>query len=424
MPKQGYSVPTLYRYNGDVSKEWYVGFRFTCPNTLKRKPVQVRTGINYFKTAKERDREAVAVIALVKQCLEDGWHPHLERMEAFLQRTARPTETEPETQITEVNVSSITFLQALKFALEKKRKFLKGRSLQAYEYIYRFAEKAAPAVRLDKPYVDVKRIHIKLLLEQIALDRQKAYRKGGHGIRKGQPFTPNAYNKYRKNLSALCGEVNEWCELEYNPCAKIKNQERIDTGIHRHATDVELQIIKEKLPFLHPQLYNFLRFEYISGMRPGEIQDTKFDMVDELNSCIKLSDIKLVMNSKGETVSKTKTFRMVPIPRYLLEWIVARGKNYPPHYYIFSSGFMPGEHRHAQGWASRCWERVVKKGLGIDVSLYSFKGLGGDAKRDAGVEFGGVMLGFGHTKPSTTSIYLSKEGERLRRQIIEKAPDL
>lgn len=422
MPKQGYSKPKLFNYAGDLSKEWYVGFRFTCPKRQIRKPVQVRLGINYVRTVVDREAEGKAVLKIVERCLKDGWNPQDENIETYLKRQNEATEPEPAPHDDLlIDYSTMTFNEALTHALAEKKKALKKRSIPEYKSIHKFATHAAKIIGLDKFKIgDVKKVHIKKLLEQISKDRQAAYDKQG----KGKIFTPNAYNKYKKNLSALWSELDEWDAVEYNPCEKLKTKDKIETGIHRHATDEELKILKARLQADLPQLYAFLRFEFVTGMRPSEILDTTFNMVDWLNSCIKLSDIKVIRNKDGETISKTTSYRMVPVPAFLLDWLKKRAAPYPGHYYIFSRNLMPGTHKHAQNWISRLWEREVKKKMGINVSLYSFKGLGGDAKRDAGIPLEGVMVGYGHTKPSTTKIYLKKEGERLRKQIITAAPDL
>ncbi len=74
----------------------------------------------------------------------------------------------------------------------------------------------------------------------MAVDRQDAYDKEG----KGKIFTPNSYNKYKAYLSAFFDELEEWEAVEYNPCEKIKDRDAIETGVHRHATDKELEISK------------------------------------------------------------------------------------------------------------------------------------------------------------------------------------
>lgn len=419
MPKQGYSNPKLFDYAGDLSKEWYVGFRFTCPKRNTRKPVQVRLGINYLTTVKDRQTEAKGVIDIVKECLDNGWNPHDENIESYLKSYS---ETTPSDQPgTEETYELMAFNDALSFAYKEKEPSLKKKSKQAYASVLRFAQAAAQKLGIDKMQISkTKKAHIKRLLKQMAEDRQAAYDLEG----KGKRFSPNSHNKYKTYLSAFFDELEEWEAVEYNPCEKIKDKDEIETGVHRHATDKELEIIKRELPITFPEMYNLLRFEYITGMRPDEILDTTFDMIDWLNSCIRLSGPNMIVNNEGEIIGKTTIYREVPVPTFLLDWLRQRAEGMPKHYYIFSRRLAPGDHRTTTNWLSRMWNAEVKKKLGINVSLYSFKGMGGDAKRAVGIDLGAVMVGYGHTTPSTTKIYLSKEGERLRQQIISNAPDL
>ncbi|QEH40492.1 phage integrase family protein [Chitinophaga sp. XS-30] len=201
--------------------------------------------------------------------------------------------------------------------------------------------------------------------------------------------------------------------IEYNPCDKIDDKPPIAFGIHRHATDEETEVIKNHLAKAHPELLNLLRVEYVTGMRPDEILQVKYTMVDWLNSVIKLS----------YEVGKTKVFRLVPVPAFLLDWIRERQGDQPATNYLFGRKLQSGPRSLTTNNFSRLWNKYVKAQLGLDVSLYSFKGAGGDAKRDVGIDRPAVSVGWGHTSVNTSKIYLEKEGERMRKQIIANSPD-
>ncbi|WP_343702680.1 site-specific integrase [Chitinophaga sp.] len=416
MLKQGFTAPKLHSYDGDTSKEWYVGFRYTCMVRHQRKPFQVRAGINYFKTAKDRECEGATVVKLVKECLEAGWNPFENDLKAFM---GQPS-TVPEHK--EALLSEMPFNNALEFAYKKKKASLKESSALQYGIVIDMALSAAKDIGINAmPVSNTKKHHIKLLLEQMAMNRQAVYDAEG----RGQRFTPNSYNKYMLYIHSHFEELEEWGAVEYNPCSKIKLKDEVETGRHRHATDEEIALIKEKLPILAPDLYHFLRFEYVTGMRPKEILLTTPEMIDQLNSVIKLD----------YTEGKTKIYREVPLPGFLLEWINKRMAGLPPTWYIFSHKLRPGTTLKRSAYASAMWKAVVKdkpnekskyrpkERLGLPVSLYSFKGAGGDAKIDAGIPIKSVSVGWGHTSIATSKIYLKKEGERMRKQIIANAPD-
>ncbi|MGE7777395.1 tyrosine-type recombinase/integrase [Chitinophaga sp. NPDC101104] len=419
MLKQGYTDPQLHRYSGDTDQEWYVDFYHTCIQRNKRKRVQVRLGINFFKTAKERDREARAVIKIIRDSLEAGWDPHDCKLDVWLQ-THQPKIPEPIVTVQELKTpdgipvpTPATLLpEALELAYKIRQKELKKKSCQNYETGLRYAIPAIKAAGMDKlPLEKVKRVHIRMVLEQIGKIRQAEYDKQG----KGKIWTPNAFNRYKSYISAYFDALEEWEAVEFNPCDKIADKDPIDFGTHRHATDEELRILKQELPKLHPELYNLVRFEHVTGMRPNEILQYKYSMTDWLNSEIKLSYME----------GKTRIYRVVPVPAFMLEWIKARKGMQPDNYYVFGKGLKSGPKSLTANSLSRRWSSYVKEKLGLNISLYSFKGLGGDAKRDAGVSYGGVQAGYGHALgSSSTKAYLRKEGERLRQEIKDSIVDL
>lgn len=160
MPKQGHSDPKLFSYKGDLSKEWYVCIHHTCPTCRVRKPFQVRLGINYHHTVKEREAEGKAVIELVKECLKEGWNPHDGNLKQYLQKEQEPELTPGDDLL--IDYSTMFFTEALTYALKQKKKNLKKRSLPELKSVHKFATAAAITIRLDKFCIaDVKKVHVK-----------------------------------------------------------------------------------------------------------------------------------------------------------------------------------------------------------------------------------------------------------------------
>ena len=366
----------------------------------------MRLGINYGKTVEQRDADGEVAVGIVKEALKDGWNPFDMPIKRFL---SEQSPTPAQKLITDL--PGMPFSSAIAFAVEKKRGSLKPSSATAYADPIRFALEAAKKLGMSQlPIGQFKKVHIKLLLDQMGKDRQAFYDKQCNG----KAFTGNTYNRYKAVLSAHFYELEQWEAIEYNPCDKIPDRDEVETGVHRHATDEELRIIKSELPKVYPALYEALRFEHGTGMRPNEILNITLDMVDELNSLIRLTYFE----------GKTKVFREVPVPSFLMEWIIQRREGQPDNHYLFSKGFKPGPKRMGRNYINQNWKRHVKDRLGINVSYYSFKGLGGDAKIDAGIPLRAVSIGWGHTSVKTSQIYLRKEGERLRKQIIANSPEL
>jgi integrase len=413
MAKQGFTTPKLHSYNGDLNKEWYVGFRHTCPTTGVRKAFQIRSGINYIDTIREREREGLAVAKIISQILERGWNPHVEKYEEFISRCENKVE----------EISLMPFNDALDFVLESKKPNLSHKSYLDIRGVKNFAKSAAYKLSYNNmPIGQTKRQHIKLLLDQIGKDRQEFYDQeyrlktaAGKKV-KCKKWSGNSYNKYRTFLQLLFNELVEFNALEYNPCDKISTKPEMETNLHRHATEKEKELIKATLFTQHRNFYIFVVAEYLTGIRPNELFGLRVADIDWFNQCF---DIRPV-----EGGSKTRKARRVPIPNAMLKYLdMLNLERANPDDYIFSKDFKPGPKRSKREAATRLWKEVVKDGLGLNVSLYSFKGLGGEAKRRAGLSADVVSAQYGHSNMNMTMRYLHGEQDRINREIIERTPD-
>jgi len=361
----------------DLNKEWCV---IITDGKLRKK---ITNQINRIHSYKDRLASLKALHSVVLEQIEDGWNPF------------------NNTYTTEES-SSMRFADGLKFALEKKKKTLSRKSFLDYEKVMLFAIGSAPALSIDLLKIsEVKKRHIKLLLDQIATDREAVTNK---------PFTGNSYNKYKRYLSALFQELVEYETIEHNPCRDIREQKEIVTGLHRHATPREKERIKAHLIANYPQLYRFLLFVYYLGMREEEILALKAEHYDAFNQQLVLPPSNV----------KDREYREVVLPNVFMPDIHAMQiEEMEDDYYLFSKGLLPGPTRLHRNRVTEAW-RKVKEELGINVTLYSFKGLGGEAKIRSGIRKSAIGGQWGHNQMSTTDIYLHGEKQRGKDEIQEK----
>lgn len=405
MSKQGFTTPSLFDYNGVLKKEWYVGFRFTCPECSIRKPYQIRLGINNFKTVQERRADGRGIIKLLSNALDSGWNPHHECIEDYNNRQVE----DPEAEAVNSDVAKMPMFKALRLGLEGKKPTLVGKSYNTFDGILKFAEAAGIKLGIARlPIHSITRKHIKSLLNQIARDRQTAYDKEG----KGQQWTGNSYNKYKGILRAMFSEMFEYEAVEYNPCDKIKDKQEIKTNIHRHATEKEERAIKDHLWNYHPKFFIYLAVETLTGLRPFEIFKLKISDYDMFNQAF-------------DTFTKTKEARKVPIPNVLMKYIEMLDLHkHPSDHYIFGHDFEPNKYKKKRDYGTKSWREWIKEDLGLNVSLYSFKGLGGERKRQAGISLETVSkISFGHASVGMSKVYLHGEQSRAAQDIIENTPD-
>jgi integrase len=112
-------------------------------------------------------------------------------------------------------------------------------------------------------------------------------------------------------------------------------------------------------------------------------------------------------------------------------------QNLPKDYYLFGSNREPGKgnigkHKDfivaptklKRDTATKRWERIVKKGLGIQMNMYAMKHLGANRKILAGLELDSLRELYGHTSKLMTEKYAKVVKEVHRKNILENSPAL
>jgi integrase len=387
MINQPFTVPKVVKYD-DLSKSWYVYFRY------KRKMFRYKFGINYIKNYNKRLSEANALRNALHQKLKDGWNPLIPEEVAF--------------------GSEMTLLQALDFALEKKKDILASKTYLGYRSTLGFIKKAIIDLNLNYLLVvDTKRVHIKTILENVKVQRKASN---------------NSYNKYLDHFRAVLSELIQWDIIPINPANNIKNLPVAESRANIPATSEQHKIIKDHLQSLHSDFYNFIVTIFHTGIRPSEILKIQLSMID-------MQNFEIILPPE---ITKTNKERIVPINRHLLHVYKSMAfENLPKNFYLFGSyrqpgkgnvgpklDFIPGPTKMNRDTATRRWEVIVKIGLGFqEVNMYSNKHAGANAKILAGMSMDSLRELFGHTSKLTTQIYATKIKEIHRNEILEKSPD-
>jgi integrase len=385
--KSIYSTPKVVKYD-DLKKPWFVYFRYN--KVLFR----FKYGINYIDNYKKREIEANLLRDALHQKLKEGWNP----------------------QIPDVisQQSDLSLINALDFAIEKKTPNIGTKTLSGYNGTIKFVKAAVKAIDMDHlPIVDTKRAHIKLIMEK-AKDQRK--------------WTNNAYNKHLNHLKAILSELIQWDIIETNPAHKINNLEVAESEANIPASPEDVEKIKQELETNHPDFYNFIVTIFHTGIRPEEITKMSIGMIDLKNS-------EIILPAK---ITKTKKKRIVPINKHLMSFYSNMDlKMYPKEFYLFGSfrepgkgnigkfkDFIPGPTKMNRDTATRRWEKIVKKGLGIDMNMYAMKHLGADRKILAGLEIDSLRELYGHTSYLMTEKYAKVVKEVHRKNILENSPAL
>jgi integrase len=385
--KSIYTIPKVVKYD-DLSKSWFVYFRYN--KVLFR----FKYGINYIDNYKKREIEANLLRDALHQKLKEGWNPQIPDV-----ITAQ---------------SNLTLIDALSFAIDKKKSSIGVKTLSGYSGTIKFVKDAVKALDMSQlPIVDTKRVHIKLIMEKAKEQRK---------------WTNNAYNKHLNHLKAIMSELIQWDIIETNPAHKINNMAVAESRANVPASDKDFQKIKIEMQNNHRNFWNFCSTIFYTGIRPEEILKITLGMID-------LSNSKITLPAE---ITKTNKERIVPINQHLSEILHSmKFENLPEYFYLFGSfrqqgkgnvgaklDFIPGSTKLKRDTATKRWERIVKKGLGIDMNLYAMKKHGANKMILAGVSIDALKDLFGHTSQVTTQIYITDLKEINRRNILENAPAL
>jgi|GEM_PF-5063181 len=120
---------------------WYVWFRFNGKLIRKKK------GINYIKNIQERELEANALATAYYISLKNGWNP-------FIPNAINSQSTK-------------NFIDALEFAIKKKKETVSPKTFSAYKGTANFIITSATNLKMDLMNIqDIKRVHIRTIMNE------------------------------------------------------------------------------------------------------------------------------------------------------------------------------------------------------------------------------------------------------------------
>jgi integrase len=383
--KSIYTNPKIVKYD-DLKKSWFVFFRYN------KKLFRFKFGINYQTTYKKRLIEAEALCDALAQKLKEGWNPNI-----------------PDVAQENVNY---TFIEAIDFAIEKKKSNIGPKTLSGYNGTIKFIKDAIEKIKLQHLEISkTKRSHIKLIMEKAKEQRN---------------WSNKAYNKHLNHLKAILSELIQWDIIEVNPAHNIKNLKVSESMANVPGTENELKLISKELSENHYNFWVFVLTIFYTGIRPEEILKLKL-------SNLSLEKNQIVIPAQ---LTKTNIERIVPInPHFKIYLEKMNLSEYQKDFYLFGSyrisgrgnvgkldDFIPGPTKLKRDTATKRWKSIVKDKLGIENNMYAMKKHGANKMILADVSIDAIKDLFGHTSQMTTKIYITNLKEVNRKQILEKAP--
>ncbi|CAA7386075.1 Tyrosine recombinase XerC [Chryseobacterium fistulae] len=352
----------------NITERWYV---YIYDPTNRKIINKIYKGINNKVDLNERRLYCEAYKIDLERRLKSGWVP-----------------IKIKTHKTEKKL----FCEALDFALDKKKSVLAPKSYHDYSCTINFFKSSILYLKFSNLTIfECQRVHIKSILDHLQLTRN---------------WTAKNYNKHLGYIKSIFSELVEWELIEFNPVRDIRSQKEEKKESNITLTDQEHQKVFEFLKDKNYNFYVYCSFIYYCGIRPYELTQIRCKYIDLNRNLIFLP----------AEITKNENDSYVPILGNLKELI--RDFNFSnPNFFLFGTyrkrggkhkkekWFSPNPYSIKRDTATKLWNTLIKKELGINKNLYSLKHKGADDKIKAGMDLKTVKEIFRHSDEKITEIY-------------------
>lgn len=381
-----YGVPK--RKPKDITKPWCAFYYYKNP-AGKMQRFQERGGINRLHTVTDRTKAAKELQAAINEMLAAGYNPFV-KLDSLINK--------PHSQEL---MSLMPVCDALDWAVKKNKKKWRHTTYISRKNVLEHIKMAFAELGYSQLSVgEVKRFHINIVLNH-------CWEKRGFGTR--------SYNGYLETIKSTFSTLRKSDIIESNPAADIEAEVAPDSVVHMPLTSKELQAVSRHLQKVHPAFYSFCKTINGTLIRPLELMRLKIKNVDFEGSQILI----LPMNSK------TGKLRWTGVPEDVMELLKSHCDGFSSEYYVWSAGMNPGPNQVQRNKASDLWLKLVKKGLGIDKTMYSLKHSEVEERLNAlkviqeGI--GEIQKQAGHASARMTLVYdKNKVAEQLISSTIKK----
>ena len=327
--KKQFSLPKIYDANGDLSKRWYVYYSFRNPSTDKlERQTPVYSGVNLFKTLKER-RGAIKILArAIETILENGFNPYDDSI-----------------SIDEIKKYNIP--EAVTFALELKKSTLKENSYRDFRIRIKSFEKWLLANGYENRYITtINKKAVVTFLNSILSNTSAKNR-----------------NNTRSNLSMFFQSLEDNDIISDNFVKKINVLKSTPERNKTYSSTQEVDIFNY-LKSNDDLLLLFIQFISYNHLRPVEVVRLR---IKDVNIKDKLIYVR----------AKNKAVKIKIIPEILLSSIPDLDK-YDPESFLFTpngigNNWTTGETDKRDYFSKRFKKVKDSLGLGKDYGLYSFR---------------------------------------------------
>ncbi|WP_372792051.1 tyrosine-type recombinase/integrase [Lutibacter sp.] len=342
--KKKYSEPKIYNANGDLSKRWYVYYRYRNPETgeLKRMP-SIFLGANNYKTKVERLSILTSFQKTLSKILKDGYNPFEGNQNLYNKEIEKNSSIK-----VEIEKPKMTIKEAIDYSLNLKKQTLKYTSYRGLsnrvnnftEWIEKNHSKLNTIEDLNKKTINE---FLNFQLEKTSAGNR---------------------NNFRADLSSVFQVLEDNEIIIINYVKKIPNLKSIPTRNKTYSNELQEEIYTY-LENNDPLLLLYIKFISYNFLRPIEVCRLK---VKDIN----IKERKLQFEAKNNTL-KTKI-----IPEILISQLPDLSKLNPDDN-LFTPDQIGREwntnENDKRNYFSKRFKKVVKDhfNLGVDYGLYSFR---------------------------------------------------
>jgi len=335
--------------------------------------------LNTFKTKREREREAGAIVSVLHNKLQDGWNPINDTV---------PEEDERE---------EISITKAFDNVLSIKRSYITPRTYKTYYDHINLFKKWLVQKKLDKLYVqNITNVHLMKYLDYLLRDKK---------------YCGKTYNGHLGILKCFFNAFLERNYIEKSPVVGIK-QVRQDTGKNTTYSHLEEKLL-EKYMYAHERdFYYTTRFVRFCFFRRSELSKLQIKHINWDNKTI-------IVPSES---AKTRTQDSITISRTLEKCIIEMGiLDLNPDMYVFGKNFLPSLNKlkRVDDFSDR--QRMINRENNIktECTFYSWKHTGAVDLYNRTKDPYTVMRQCRHSDIKMTMIYLRSMGCGVNEQVRE-----
>lgn len=368
-----YVLGKLNNYDGDLSRRWYVEYKYRDAETHKFKRFRTWIPTN-LTTLNSRREKAEDILFEINDKLIAGWNPF----------------SDAETNKKRV-IDLVWHIHDVKAAAS--RKSTAAAYKQGIRKLVVFLHKiGGQNMKIDR----FGKRHAIALMDQIKIERK---------------LNNVTYNNHLKIYRSIFNELVNREHIETNPFKAVKPLITTQTDITPF-TPEHFRILYDYLQENDPALLLFSKFIYYCGFRTNEVAN------------LRVKDINL----KGGFVTvpahihKTRRQRGMPLRESFIKDLQFI-KDYPPNYYLFSSSLLPGEKCGTARYVQKRYKKV-KDILKLPNRLYDLKHTMACWLIRNKVNLMAIKNYLGHTDVEHTMIYIRSVEEYSADELKDLIPEM